>query len=139
MVQGKTVILDGAHNADAAQVLAESIRTFIWTRPAEDVKARQRVILVTGMVTGHNPVPFYQALAEVVDQAFVVPIDFHRAAPPLLLVEQLREAIPSAVAVTSVREGLERALAAAGGDDFVLVGGSFYLLGEAARALDGMK
>jgi dihydrofolate synthase / folylpolyglutamate synthase len=131
----RTVILDGAHNADAARVLLESLRMYFWTRPAEDVKAQPKVILLTGMVAGHDPVEFYSELAPVVTAAHIVPIDFHRAVPPEELASAIKDTLPNVRAHASREEGLEQAVSEAGPDDIVLVTGSFYLVGEIGKLI----
>jgi len=131
-VQGKTVVLDGAHNSDAAQVLVESLRTHV---PVGSGK----LLLVTGMVAGHDPGAFYRWFDGIADAAFAVPIDFHRTLSPA----EIRLALDGYVAVVeefdSAWAGLASALQIAGPLDVIVVTGSFYLVGEAGRILSGMQ
>lgn len=117
--QGRLTLLDGAHNGEAASVLAQSLKQ---TFP------NQKFALVTAMVAGHDPVRFYEALKDVVEEVFVVPLDFHRAysVPDLLIA--LSSLFP-----TTGHESVEAGLAAAQASGLpVLVTGSFYVLGEAS-------
>ncbi len=132
--QGRTIILDGAHNADAARVLKESLSQLEWSLLGPDVKSKRKIVLVTGMVAGHDMLSFYAPLLEVVDSAHFVPIEFHRAVPPAEILKKLRPHMP-AVAHDSLAAGLEAALFEAEPEDLILVAGSFYLVGEVGRAI----
>jgi dihydrofolate synthase/folylpolyglutamate synthase len=131
----RTFILDGAHNADAAKVLLESIRNYLWTRPATDLKATTKVILITGMVAGHDPADFYRELAPVVTSVHVVPIEFHRAVPPNEVAAAIDGLLPSVRIHETREQGLEAATAEAGENDLIVVTGSFYLVGEVGRLI----
>jgi dihydrofolate synthase/folylpolyglutamate synthase len=127
-VKGKTVILDGAHNADAAQVLIESLRGMV---PG-------RLLLVTGMVAGHEPAAFYQWFRDVADTGYAVPIHYHRAQPPEVIATDLRQFVPDTRSFESLEQGLREALSDARATDTILITGSFYLVGEAGRLLPGL-
>jgi dihydrofolate synthase/folylpolyglutamate synthase len=131
---GRTWILDGAHNKDAAVVLVESLRNLFWKWPG-DVKAKPRVVLVTNMVTGHEPADFYSVLAPMVDSAHVVPIDFPRAQPPEAVAETLASLGVPVAACGGLAEGVAAAIADTSDSDVILVTGSFYLVGELGRAI----
>lgn len=121
--RGRSVLLDGAHNPGAAQVLRQSLL-------AKD----QRRLLVTGMVAGHDASAFYRELKGVFDEAFFVPIDFHRGVPPAE-VRELAHGSIQGNAYPTLRDGLDAAAAASFGDDLIVIAGSFYLVGEAGRLL----
>lgn len=122
-VFGKTFILDGAHNPDAAAVLAQSLESH---RPGP-------LHLLTGMVEGHDPEAFYARIAPLVGGATVVPVGVPRTLDPELIAATLRSSLPSVDIASDAVTGLERALAAS--PDVVLVTGSFYLVGEVGRLL----
>jgi dihydrofolate synthase / folylpolyglutamate synthase len=144
IVRERTVILDGAHNAEAAAVLAESLRSYLatGTLPGSDISEQidsatspgGEVLLVTGMVAGHDPAKFYRPFAEIANAAYLVPIDFHRALPVAEL-EPVVEAFLPVLKFDSVADGLEAALSAAKPRDVVVITGSFYLVGEAGKVL----
>lgn len=127
----RTVILDGAHNADAGRVLRLSLEAFLREPGREDTK----VILVASMVAGHEPRTFFETITPMVSEAHLVPIDFPRAQPTTILKEEMRGLLESVTAYASVEAGLEAALGAARPQDVVLVTGSFYLVGEAGRLM----
>lgn len=119
-VGGKTFILDGAHNPDAADVLAQSLESL----------RLGSIHLLTGMVEGHDPSAFYARIWPLVEAATVVPVGVPRTLDPNLIAKGLQ----TAEVAIDAEAGLERALAAI--QDVVLVTGSFYLVGEVGRLLD---
>lgn len=125
--QNRTVILDGAHNPDAAKVLRSSLLPLL--------KGEGKVVLVTNMVQGHEPHDFYNVLTELVKAAFVVPIDFHRARTVEETVKELRAFVPHVEGYQTMEAGLVAACASADPQDLVVVTGSFYLVGDALRKI----
>lgn len=121
--RGREVVLDGAHNAAASTVLCESL---------QQRYPGQMFALVTGMVAGHDPVTFYEPLRDVIEAAFVAPIDFHRAIVPAALVASLGPDGAKFVPTGSLAEAIENAL---GTGLPLLVTGSFYLVGEVGRLI----
>ncbi|MFY9233294.1 MAG: folylpolyglutamate synthase/dihydrofolate synthase family protein [Fimbriimonadaceae bacterium] len=120
---GIEAVFDGAHNSSAAASLAETLRA--------EYPGRRKVLL-TGMVAGHDPISFYQPLAELIDSAHITPIDFHRAVPPDDLAAIVSRLIPRTSTHSCTRDALNHALRDCGGDALLLVTGSFYLLAEVA-------
>ncbi len=122
---GRRVLLDGAHNGDAARILVQSIQSL----PEEP----SRIILLTGMLEGHVAADFYEPLATIADEVHFVPIDFRRTRQPeelqseagwLFLRSQTHQDIASALtACLDAEPGL------------ILVTGSFYLVGEVGRLI----
>lgn len=112
----KTYILDGAHNADSALALAESL--------ARD--GHHNLVLVTNVLEGHDPRTIFAPIARYCAQAIVVPINFHRARLPAETASLLKDFI----ADTKTAESIADALGQIPADSTVLVTGSFYLLGE---------
>lgn len=132
--QGRTVILDGAHNPDAARVLVDSLKSYLG---ADGLPILQKVVLLTGMVAGHDPASFYRSFQGLVDAAFAVPIDFHRSLPPQAVADALAEIIPDVQVADRATDGLSAALDSAGANGIVLVTGSFYLIGEVGPYITG--
>lgn len=114
---GRTWVFDGAHNREAAAALAAAMR--------EDFPGR-RATLIFGMLDGHEPGPLLRELAGVVERVLVVPINWSRTLAPEDLGGAARTVFGSVEEFWSVEE----AVGALGGDELVLVSGSFYLLGE---------
>lgn len=128
VIKGVEVVLDGAHNTEAAKVLVRNMQRAF---------PQQSAVLLTGMVEGHDPAGFYAVLSKVASSAHVSPIDFHRARKPEGLAEVIQaQGLPSA-SHGSAQEALDGAL-----NDAVLTGkpllvaGSFYLLGEIGPLLE---
>jgi dihydrofolate synthase/folylpolyglutamate synthase len=121
-ISGKPVVFDGAHNAEAAQVLKESL---------DEAYPGRRIILVTNMLQGHELERFYRYLPA--DAIHVVPIDFHRRREVPETVAELAKQHPNVSGHASVREGLLAAIQSATDEQVVVVTGSFYLVGEALR------
>lgn len=121
-IQGRTVVFDGAHNADSARVLRATL-----DRQYPDVP----ITLLTNMIQGHDVAAFYAPLADRIHSAHVVPIGFHRAKPVEETAAVLRNVIPRVREHSEIREGLQAALQE---DGIILVTGSFYLVGEVVTA-----
>jgi dihydrofolate synthase/folylpolyglutamate synthase len=124
--KGRTVVLDGAHNPDAAAVLSSSLDARFGAR---------KVVLVTNMLAGHEPSAFYEVLRDRIADVFVVPVDFHRATPVETMVAKLESLFDHVTGFQSPLSGLDAAVAAAKEDEIVLVTGTFYLVGELLRNL----
>jgi len=126
--QGVPFILDGAHNADAGRTLAENLR--------EAGMQNKRIVLITGMVQGHDPGEFFSEFAPLISSAHISPIDFHRAVSPQELKETVKNFVPRTEAYNSPAEALAAAVDDAALDATILVTGSFYLVGEIGRLLE---
>ena len=127
-VEGRTVILDGAHNAESAAVLSANIQH----------RFRDQVVLLTGMLQGHDPAPFYRAVRGGVGNAHVVPISFRKGMSPEALFPFVRACIRD----VSTHETLDEAITEIWNMDDrrpVLVTGSFYLLSDFRDAVRRLK
>lgn len=119
---GLPVILDGAHNGEAAEVLGRNLLA----------QEMPKVSLVMAMLRGHDPRRFVQLLCKSVEleAILIVPVGVPRS----LTVEELQTELgdlPQVHACHTVEEALQ--LAAPLGSPIVVTG-SFYLLGEALIA-----
>jgi dihydrofolate synthase / folylpolyglutamate synthase len=117
------VLLDGAHNPDAAAALAATVaEAFTW----------ERLHLVIGMFEDKDVEAVVRLVAPLADAAYACPNSSTRSASPSRVETALR-----AAGVQDVRtfEGVEHAVAAAVAasdpDDLVLVTGSFYTVADA--------
>lgn len=124
------VVLDGAHNPDAAAVLARALPRLFKYR---------RLILVFGMLTPHEPLDTLCHLLPLADIAIFTPIPSnprtHTAETLLQCAQKWLEAKPrrsprTLLAAADPQQAFEHALTLAEIDDLVLVTGSFYLVGE---------
>lgn len=116
------VILDGAHNPHAAEVLAAT-----WGGMLPGKKAA----LVFSAVAGKDIRGILKILAPLASRIFFCPVDTPRAVP----VEELAACLPENAPPHETHASIDAALAAAvAHDDQVLVAGSLFLVGE-VRAL----
>ncbi len=122
------VVLDGAHNAAAAESLAGALREFFsWNM----------LHLVVAGFTNHDLGTVIGTLAPLADRAYAAANASPRSRPAedvaRFLVEQelATQTFPSvAAALAAAREG-------AAGNDLILVTGSLYTVADALRALGG--
>jgi len=123
-LQGKTVVLDGAHNIDSARVLRRALQARYGDR---------KIQLVTHMLSGHEPGEFYREFSGLIRRTHIVPVDFFRATPVDELAHLIQPILGEVSLYESPRDGLEAALKGAEQDDLVVVTGTFYLVGELLR------
>lgn len=120
-------ILDGAHNAEAAAVLRDSLH--------QEFPDRQ-FTLITNMVGGHEPEPFYRQFEGLLERIIVAPIDFHRATPVTEMVAKLRSIFPE-LEIMGTDSAIRAIELARTQTSDVLVTGSYYLVGDIGRTLAG--
>jgi dihydrofolate synthase/folylpolyglutamate synthase len=122
------VVLDGAHNRDAARALADTL--------TEEFTPLGSRLLVVGMLAGRDPRDVVEPLAEVgFDSVIVCAPPSPRALDPAVLAAAVREAGLYADVVPDAWAAVERALGHAAEEDLVVVAGSFYLVGPAKSVL----
>jgi dihydrofolate synthase/folylpolyglutamate synthase len=118
------VILDGAHNPDAAKALAEVLKDNAADRP---------VGLIIGMCGDKEPRQFLHYFSQVAAKLWIVPIDNERnMSPDMLLNAATVVGIPSVAATLSqaIQEAAEWATVENG---VVCITGSLFLVGEVLK------
>ncbi|MCS7209755.1 MAG: bifunctional folylpolyglutamate synthase/dihydrofolate synthase [Fimbriimonadales bacterium] len=123
------VVLDGAHNPDAAAVLAKALPRLFKYR---------RLILVMGMLTPHEPADTLRCLLPLADVVVFTPVSHPRTHTAEVLLQSAQAwlaAKPSRTPRTLLtapnpQHAFEQAMRLAEVDDLVLITGSFYLIGE---------
>lgn len=118
------LILDAAHNPEAALALAASLDEFAPGRPR---------VLVFAAMADKDWRAMLATLAPRFDRVFVTALPMPRAERP----ERFLEAVPDAVVTSDPRDALERAEAAASAHGSIVVAGSIFLLGNLYRAAGG--
>ena len=117
------VLIDGAHNPQAARTLADYIHTYFQGR---------RVALVTGMMQDKQ----YEACASIfktfASDVVTARVDWPRALPADALAAVYGH---GACAAPSIRTALSTAKRLAGEDGIVVVAGSIYLAGDVRNLL----
>jgi len=118
------LVLDGAHNAASAQVLRKAL---------ESAFHFERLLLVLGLSEGKDARGVVEAFGARPYAVFLTRSQHERSAAPADLEPLVRAAAPRAKVSmhADLPAALQTALAAARGDDLVLVTGSLFLVGEA--------
>jgi dihydrofolate synthase / folylpolyglutamate synthase len=121
---GQKILLDGAHNVAGAKVLRAALEKYFQS-PGHT--------LVLGVFQDKDWRHICETLAPPAARIFTVPVSSERSADARELAAACRAANPAAgiAACGSLRAALEKAA----GDDFVVVTGSLYLVGEALEIL----
>ncbi len=117
---GQKILLDGAHNVAGAKVLRAALeKNFQF--PGHT--------LILGVFQDKDWRHICETLATLAARIFTVPVSSERSADARELAAACRAANPAAgsAACGSLREALEKTA----GDDFVVITGSLYLVGEA--------
>ena len=127
--RGVEWILDGAHNVDSAEVLAQSLsRQFGSPLP---------MVAISSMIQGHELAPFFGAIRAWLGPVHVPPIDFNRARQPEEVGKWMTAFGLDAVAHDALDSALDAAIAQARALGVpILVTGSFYLVGAVGRSLE---
>ncbi|MBI2077816.1 MAG: bifunctional folylpolyglutamate synthase/dihydrofolate synthase [Euryarchaeota archaeon] len=124
--QGPLVLLDGAHNAPACEVLAGFIERVVRPRRTHAVFGALRDKNVPGMV---------RALAPAIDRWVVTAVPNERGLPPEQVAATLRDEGRPAAIETDTVEAIRLLHAEAAPEDVLFVTGSLFLVGAARAAL----
>jgi dihydrofolate synthase/folylpolyglutamate synthase len=121
---GQTFLLDGAHNAEGAAILRAALTShFPGRSPA----------FIVGMVDEKDGNGFCHKLAPLAKRLVLAPVRSGRSANPTAFVPACREA--NVTIETTIADSLGQALELCSDEPFVVVTGSFYLVGEAMERL----
>ncbi|MCB0714099.1 MAG: DNA repair protein RadC [Ignavibacteriae bacterium] len=124
------VLLDVAHNADGAKVLAETL--------AEVFGRREAVRFVYGAVRDKDVGEVARLIAPFARTLHAVSAENPRSLPSDEIAYWCREAGVETVDAGSVEEGVRQAIALCEGDEAVMIFGSFFVVGEAIEVLEEM-
>ncbi len=123
------VVLDGAHNPDGCQALADTL---------DDFSVAGTPILVVGMSQGRSARDMLSALgAAHARLVLACAVDWPRSMPADEIADAARELGAEVEVVPDVTKAVRRALAVATPDNVVLITGSLYVVGTARTALVG--
>jgi dihydrofolate synthase/folylpolyglutamate synthase len=116
-----TLVIDGAHNPDAAGKLARAVvESFTY----------DRLILVIGMISTHPPEGVLRKLAPIASKVIATQSKWFKASPAREIAEAALALGADVEIVDHVPDAVNRALEIAGPEDLILVTGSFYTSGE---------
>ncbi len=121
------VMLDGAHNPDAARALAALLRG----------QPYSRVHMVLGIMADKDIGRILKHLLPEAQALYLTRPVYARAADPGVLAEAAAAFTGPKTLYSRLPEAIEAARAAAGPDDLVLVTGSLFTVGEARSYLTG--
>lgn len=125
LVPGRTIWLDGAHNADAARALAAALAD------------QAPLALVFALMANRALADVLGALAPLVAEAHIVPIPGHAHHDPRDVVAYAQpELIHRCYTAADIPDALRHIAAKAEGPQTVLIAGSLYLAGEVLRLND---
>jgi len=123
-----TILLDGAHNPEAAQALSETIAVaFAVSEPR---------VFVLGSLEPRDPADFIEnAGIGPGDYVVAAPVNSPRSTAPSLIAEAATAADATAETAANVDQAIDRAKVLAGIEGIVIVTGSLYAVGEARSVL----
>ena len=120
---GRKLLLDAVHNPASAEALRGVLA---------ELHSEQRPTLMLGVLADKNWEQMVGVLAPVARRIVCVPVSSERILPPDELAEECRKQNDCEVVAAP---SLENGLAVVAKDDFVVITGSIYLLGEAMKFL----
>jgi dihydrofolate synthase / folylpolyglutamate synthase len=118
--RGRQILLDGAHNVAGAKALRDTLEKYF---------AGKRRTLILGVLRDKDWQHICEILAPLAARLLTVPVSSERTADAHELAVACRAANPAAGMDSC--GSLAEALKKASGDDFVVIAGSLYLVGEA--------
>ncbi|MFO1477666.1 MAG: folylpolyglutamate synthase/dihydrofolate synthase family protein [Verrucomicrobiota bacterium] len=121
---GQNILLDAAHNPAGAEALRDAMQTEYPGR---------RPTLIFGVFKDKDAAAMCRLLAPLAGRMILTSVHSDRSEDPARLVNLCREINPGLE--VSISDSLAGALESAGGDSFVAVAGSLYLIGEALELL----
>ncbi|MGH7928960.1 MAG: glutamate ligase domain-containing protein, partial [Candidatus Binatia bacterium] len=114
------IVLDGAHNGEGVNALAETLKEF---------KHRRKVKLLFAAMEDKDWRYMLSVLLPAVDELVLTRVQMERSAEPDQLAGYVPPGFPCRV-VTDARSALKLLFSEAAPDDIVVTAGSLYLLGE---------
>ena len=120
--ENQRILIDAAHNPAGAEALCQML---------QGKMTGQRTTFLIGMLADKNWESFVNKILSVADRVVCVPVSSERALSPCQIAEKCRQHCAQVIEAKSLEEGLEKVK----DDPFVVVTGSFYLVGEALEAL----
>jgi dihydrofolate synthase/folylpolyglutamate synthase len=122
LAQDPRIILDGAHNPEAARVLAQTLGQ-------EQVPGRR--LLVLGIMADKDVQAILSALLPLAQTVIFTQPQYFRAAKPDYLAKRAKDWGIAALQEPEVPGAIARALSLAGPRDQIVITGSLYTVGEA--------
>jgi len=127
--EGRTIVLDGAHNPGAARVLSEELKSMFPGRKARVIFAAMRDKEVDQILDQVLPLASRMILADLGGKRALAPAELEKIIRDKSADLDLEKADGVKAAWDLAREGIREG-------EYVLVTGSLYLVGEALRVMD---
>jgi dihydrofolate synthase/folylpolyglutamate synthase len=122
------VLLDGAHNPDAVKSLKEAIT---------EEFPYERLLLALGIMNDKDYRRIISILVPLADMTILCKPRCERAAPPQVLLNEVKRIEKEGEIVEDVGEAVQYLLSMASERDLICITGSFYTIGEAKDYLSG--
>ncbi len=119
--QSPCVILDGGHNEDCAAALKNYIQTYLSGR---------KLIIVSSLMADKDYETYLRLIAPLGSLFIATQAGVSRALPAGELKKCASRYCPECLCIDNPVSAVQKALAAAGNDDIVIICGSFYLAGD---------
>ncbi len=116
------IILDGAHNPAAAQVLAQALKNSL---------SYKRLVLVLGIMADKDIPGILRHLLRLANVAIFTRPAYSRAAAPEILASLGENRVIESLVVPELSTAIEHARQMAGPDDLIVITGSLFTVGEA--------
>jgi len=123
-------IVDGAHNPDAAGVLAKAVKNNF---------SYDRLILVLGVMEDKDISSIIGELTALADHIICSRPEYFRSASPENLYKVVSSQGKKAEIIKTLPEAINRAKKLARQKDMILITGSLFTVGEALTAIDPVK
>ncbi len=127
VAQSPTILLDGAHNLVACEVLAN----FLKTRFAD-----RKITLVVGILDDKPYQQMLDLLLPPCQRVILTRPIIDRALEPEALLPVVEPYNKKTIIVASIPEAVEHAIETTGPDGVICIAGSLYVVGEARQMLD---
>ncbi len=124
------LILDGAHNLDAARTLAKHLET---------AYADRDITLVIGILSDKPYDKILKILVPLCKRVICTKPKIDRALPVETIATISRRLVSDVITVPKVDRAIQTALEKAKPNDVICVAGSLYVIGEAKAYLDGVR
>lgn len=121
-------VLDGGHNPQCAQALAESLK---------DILIDEKAVFLSGVLADKDYAQMIDLICPFASEFICVTPESHRALSAEALAEFIKEKGFKTTACSSIQEGVATAMEAAGEDGTVIAFGSLYMSGEIRTAVLG--
>lgn len=117
IVKDRRYLLDSAHNEDSSRVLVRAVKkAYLYNK----------LIIVAGIVKGKDIKGILKNLASISDSLIITEPVTCKDLDTDHVFKQARELYPSAVLKKSLKDAIAYASEISGGDDLILITGSFY-------------